>query len=102
MQTYDVTCLKCEASRRIKVVQSMDGDRVDWLETPENANHPIVSARKRLDDQWGFQCRCGNNDLMTTQEARTFSNPTVPTPQEITQIVKNLKPDAPAFRMAVA
>lgn len=78
------------------------GRRIDWLESPENARHPIVSGRERLDGQWGFQCICGNNDLLTTQEARTFSNPVAPKPQEINDIVKNLKPDKPKFEMAVA
>lgn len=102
MQTYVVTCLECGAERRIKVVESIDGPKVDWLESADNANHPIVSARFRLDNQWGFQCVCGNNDLMTTQESRSMINPVRPTPQEIAEIVKNLKPDKPAFRLAVA
>lgn len=75
------------------------GKRIDWLENAENANHPIVSGRERLDGNWGFQCKCGNNDLMTIQEARTFSNPASPKPQEINEIVKKLQPEKPKFAM---
>lgn len=80
-------------------MDTMLGKRIDWLEAPETQNHPIISGRLRLDGQWGFQCSCGNNDLMTKQEIRSFSNPVAPKPQEINQIVKSLKPDKPKFRL---
>lgn len=81
----------------------MDGEKVDWIESAATLNHPIVSARKRIDNQWGFQCVCGNNDLMTHQEISTYSNPTAqPSSKELTDIVKDLKPDTPRFKMAVA
>ncbi len=66
-------------------------------DAPEPAR--IVSGRERLDGQFGFQCVCGNNDLLTTQEANTFSNPVAPKPQELEDIVKNLVADKPKFQM---
>lgn len=92
MQTYLITCLNCNAERTVKIHQTAVGDRIDWMETPENANHPIMSGRKRLDDQWGWQCKCSNDSRLTKQEQHTFSNPAAPKPQELNDIVKNLKP----------
>lgn len=102
MESYKIICLKCKAERQIKIMETAMGKRIDWLETPETAHHPILSGRERLDGQWGFQCSCGNNDLMTVQERRTISNPISPKPQEINDIIKNLIPDKPKFEMVGA
>lgn len=101
MESYEITCLNCKATRKIKIVKTVAGSRIDWLESAENANHPILSARERLDGQWGFQCACGNNDLMTAQEKRNIANPQNPKAQEVNEIIENLKPDKPKFSMVV-
>lgn len=75
------------------------GDMIDWMENKQS-EYTIISGRKRLDDQFGWQCYCGNNDLMTRQESKTFSNPASPKPQEISDIVNNLVVDKPKFEMA--
>lgn len=102
MESYKIICLKCKAERPIKVFQTALGKRIDWLETPANSHHPIMSGRERLDGHFGFQCACGNNDLLTSQEKRTFSNPAAPKPQEINEIVKKLQPERPKFEMVGA
>ncbi len=99
METYIISCLKCKAERRIKVTQTQLGRQIDWLEKEAPKPDRIISGRERLDGQFGFQCLCGNNDLLTTQEASTFSNPAAPKPQELEDIVKNLVTDKPKFRM---
>lgn len=96
---YIVACRKCQGERRIRIHETPVGKRIDWLEDKQEKPFTVISARERLDGQWGFQCVCGANDLMTTQERRTFSNPAAPTPQEIDQIVKTLKADAPLFNL---
>jgi hypothetical protein len=58
-----------------------------------------VSGRERLDQEMGWQCLCGNNDLMTEQEKRTFTNPAAPTPQQINDVVQNLRVYKPKFNM---
>lgn len=97
-----ITCLRCEGERTIQIHQSAAGKRIDWLETqaPDPAN--IISGRERLDGQWGWQCACGNNTLLTSQEARTFTNPVAPTPQEIGEIVNDLKAEPNTFVMVAA
>ena len=69
-------------------------DRVYWYDVDK-----VISARKRLDGQWGFQCSCGNNDIMTAQETQMIADQANPKPQEIEQIMQNLIPDNPKFIM---
>lgn len=98
MDKYKVTCLNCKAQREIFIINGT----VDWLENPDNANHSIRSARKRLDKNWGFECACGNNDLMTSQEKKRITNKQSPDPKEIKDIIKSLIPDKPKFVMEKA
>lgn len=102
MQTYKVSCLKCGGERTIQIHKTVAGDRIDWLENQAPMPPTIVSGRERLDGEWGFQCVCGNNSLLTKQEAATFSNPAAPHAQEIEEIVKNLKVEKPTFTMVAA
>lgn len=86
MKQYKVTCKKCAGSN---VVNIDDNTRqVAWQVTDR-----IISARFRLDNEWGFQCICGNNSLMTKQEREHITDPVKPDPKEITTIIKNLIPD---------
>lgn len=90
IKSYRIECLNCGGERKIKMHSSPVGARIDWME--DGADHKIVSFRPRLDGEWGWQCKCGNDTLMTQQERQEMSNPTQPTPQEIDEIVKNLAP----------
>lgn len=99
MKRYKVVCDKCGGSRIIEVHPTSLGERIDWLEDKQDGPFTIISARKRLDDQWGFQCICGANELMTTQERSTFQNPASPHPREIEEIVGDLKPEYVSFKM---
>lgn len=91
---YQIECTKCGGHSQVEI----DGlDRIFWYKVDK-----VISGRRRLDQQWGWQCLCGNNDIMTKQEQRVMSNPAQPTPQEIDQIVKNITPDSPKFVMGKA
>lgn len=91
---YKIICGRCNSSDVIIIVQ----DRlVDWQNSTSNN---IISARLRLDGQWGFQCLCGNYDILTKQETKQITNKQDPDPKEIAQIVKDLKPDKMKFKMA--
>lgn len=102
MKTYLIKCLECRGERNIQVHQTAVGKRIDWLEPQAPNPDTIVSGRERLDGEFGFQCVCGNDTLLTKQEAKTFSNPAAPKPQEIDDIVKNLKPEPNRFQMVAA
>lgn len=88
--TYKITCHDCQNSDTI----SINEGNIIW-----GKNTFIISGRRRLDNQWGWQCFCGNNDLMTRQEVKYITNKQNPDPQEIKQILNNLKPDKPKFLM---
>lgn len=97
VKTYQVTCGQCGAERKVKLAKAPLGTQIDWLE--DGTNHDIVSFRERLDGQYGWQCLCGNNDLMTVQERTSISNPAVPKAKEIDEIVKSLKVQKPKFNL---
>ena len=98
-KTLVINCGNCKAQRKIRLISTAAGETIDWLESDDNANHPIVSARKRLDGQWGFQCTCGNNDLLTDQEKRIITNPAQPDIKEIDMVVKNLESQPAKFNL---
>lgn len=93
-ETYKVICRKCTNSDRVAIESGRD---VYWG-SPKH----IISARKRLDGNWGWQCMCGNNDLMTLQEKRQIKNPQTPDPADIKTVLKNLKVQTPKFVMEKA
>lgn len=74
----------------------MEDRLIDWQ---KSTSEHIISGRRRLDGQWGWQCSCNANDLLTEQEQNQISNKQNPDPKEIADIVKDLKPDKPKFVM---
>lgn len=94
MQGYKIICKQCGKSDNIKITQN---NQIIWGK-PEH----IISARFRLDNQWGWECLCGNYDILTQQEKRQITNKQEPTSQEISEILKNLQPDTPKFEMVKA
>lgn len=91
IMTYKITCLDCKSNQ---VVDIDERRQINW----GNADR-IISGRYRLDNQWGWQCICGNNDIMTGQEKRVIKNPQAPDPKDIRSVLKNLIPDKPKFAM---
>lgn len=86
---YIVTCRKCHGQSEVEI---NDIGVVKWLELGQ-----VISARQRFDMQMGWQCICGNNDLMTAQEKRTIKNYSQPMVDEMSKIMNNLKPQEPKF-----
>lgn len=79
---YNVICQKCQGSSQIEI----NHEAIRWLDVKF-----IISGRKRLDGNWGWQCLCGNNSIMTKQEKRNIANPAQPTAQELDSILKNIE-----------
>lgn len=99
-KSYLITCKQCGAARKIRLFSSSQGEVVDWLDNnPDPKQAKIISGRKRLDGLWGWQCVCGNDDIMTEQERRMISNPAAPDPKTMIEISKNTKVQAPKFAM---
>lgn len=89
--TYRVLCKNCKNSEDITIDEQ---HRIYWPTVKY-----IISGRYRLDMQWGWQCICGNNDLVTAQERQTISNLQTPDPKDIAEVLKSIKPDEPKFNM---
>lgn len=97
---YKVTCHKCKSSRDISIINNNGREIIDWLDNdPDPQRAVILSARKRLDGNWGFSCVCGNDDIMTDQEKNQLTNHQNPDPMEVGNLVKRLKEQKPKFEM---
>ncbi len=99
-QRYKVTCKKCKGNREIVITDVQGSERILWDDTvldPKEAK--ILSGRRRLDGEWGWECVCGNYDLLTKQEIEDISNKQNPDPVQIADIIKNLRPQKPRFTM---
>lgn len=90
-QSYKVICKQCGKSEIIPIDKD---NNVYWGRVKS-----IISARYRLDMQWGFQCLCGNNDLLTRQEDKVITDKQNPDVRDIDKVLKTLIPDKPKFEM---
>lgn len=91
IQSYRVTCNKCKKSDDLAIDAN---NSIYWKPT-----NYIISGRYRLDMNWGWQCSCGNNDLVTKQEHKHIKNLQAPDPADIGEVLKNIMPDKPKFKM---
>lgn len=98
MKHYLITCRDCNATREVGIIASPMGDRIDWLDNKPNDEN-IVSGRPRLDGQYGWQCLCGNNDLMTAQEKKFIGKDTSPPTSTIAELMKEIEPAETKFIM---
>lgn len=89
--TYRVKCKNCKKFEDIVID---DKRNIYWKPVKY-----IISGRYRLDMNWGWQCICGNNDLLTKQEKREISDLADPDPQQIADVVRSLIPDKSKFIM---
>lgn len=89
---YKVTCGQCGKADTIGLIDEKD---IIW-----DKNEWIISGRKRLDGNWGFQCvSCGNDDLLTDQEKKDIKNHQQPDPKDIENVIKKLVAQEPRFLM---
>lgn len=97
---YSVKCLECKSKRQVNIVTSEGRELIDWLDNNPNPEAVrIISGRKRFDGNFGWQCICGNNDIMTKQEQSYITNKQSPSPNDVASLVKNLLPQKPQFEM---
>lgn len=97
---YLITCKECGAKRQIGLVPGHADEIIDWLDNnPDAQATRIISGRKRLDGQWGWQCICGNDDLLTKQEKQGIKNASAPKPKELADIMNDLKVQPNKFEM---
>jgi len=80
--------IKCKSCKKSDVVNIDKDNRILWQD-----NKHIISGRYRLDNSWGWQCKCGSNNLLTKQEDKVITNKQSPDPKQIEQIVNNVVQD---------
>lgn len=85
MNKYLVTCKDCGSKDFVAIDRD---DRIFW-----SHNKSIVSGRKRFDNEWGWQCVCGNTSILSDQEATVITNKQSPDPKEVSQVAENPKRD---------
>lgn len=80
--TFKVICQECQGDSTVLINQ---WGGVEWKRV-----NRVISARERLDGQWGWQCICGNNNLITKQERESIKDLTSPQVKELDDIKSNL------------
>jgi hypothetical protein len=99
MRSYRVTCLECEES---DVLQIDDLNHVVG-ETEKKLITNFLSYRWRPDQQWGFMCKCGNDNRLAPQEADDFDKLVAGDPITVKKIAASLLiPDEKQFKFEVA
>jgi hypothetical protein len=64
---------------------------------------PFMAARWRADENWGFQCSCGNDSRIAKKEEHFLSQLVQGTPMAIEEIKASLRiSDNKKFAMEVA
>lgn len=90
---YIVKCQNCSRSDEIGL---LNDTTIIW-----EGNKHIISGRKRLDGEWGFQCgSCGSDDLLTDQEKSEIKDKQNPNPKDIERVIKKLIKQKPRFNMS--
>lgn len=97
MKKYKVTCLKCNES---DVLVINDSDHVVH-DFGNGAGTNLLAARWRGDGEWGFECRCGNDNRLSKHEEKDLKKLVVRgDPLSIKRIADSLKiPDNKQFSM---
>lgn len=93
MKKYKVTCLKCKKHD----VLLIDGSQV--LDYEAKFQTPFLSFRMRPDQQWGFECRCGNDSRLLKEEMKDFDKLVQGDEMGIAKILKNIKESPNKFVM---
>lgn len=96
MTTYKVVCLNCKQSDTVAI----DDRNHIAFQYGKGVNTNITAARWRPDLKWGFECICGNYDLLAQNEdVDKYVNAP---PLRLKQIIDLLKDTKPKFNFEVA
>jgi len=87
MRTYKVTCLNCENTDTVGV----DDNNHIVFQYGKGVNTNFTAARWRPDNSWGWECVCGNYDLLAEEEKPKFKELVSGAPMRLEQIASMLK-----------
>lgn len=80
---YKITCVKCKKQDHVLIKE-----RSILYESGAQTN--LTSSRFRPDKVWGFECICGNYDLLAHEESKDFDKLISGTPSRIAEIANIL------------
>lgn len=106
IKTFTIYCINDKSKNPIptKIKVDLDTNSIMWGAEHSHVTqkHQIVSGRLRYDNQWGWQCSCGASDIQSQVEKRAIADPRMPAkPQELHEVIKNMKPEKPKFQVGV-
>lgn len=79
-----ITCKQCKRSSRVRF---KNDQYIEYIDTT-----PIISARKRKDLKWGFECLCGNDSRMCKLELARADELLKGSSKEVMQrVIDNMK-----------
>lgn len=90
-----VTCKKCGESDVVTMDTRLN--RPEAYDKMMNTN--ITSFRYRADEKYGWECICGNYDLLAKQEYGNFTNLVSGSPMRLSEIAQMLKEPKVKFAM---
>lgn len=95
MKRYKVTCLECNESD----ILTIDEVRHQVLDYEKKMKTPFLSFRWRADSEWGYFCKCGNDNRLASSEANDFDNLVAGDPLSVKKIAASLLiPDKKQFK----
>ena len=96
---YRVECLNCKEGDTLTI----DDSEHIVLFWEKIMLTPIKSARWRKDMKWGFECKCGNYDLLCEEEKPDFDKYVAGSPDRLAEITRMLnQKGVQRFKLEVA
>lgn len=86
LKRYKISCTKCKKIDHVLI----DTDK-NALYFESGAKTNLTAARWRKDMTWGYECICGNYDLLAEVEKKDFDTLVSGSPSKIMDIAKILK-----------
>lgn len=96
MKRYKVTCLECGDSDTLQI------DDLNYRvgDTEKGFKTNFLAFRRRPDNVWGFECRCGNDNRLAPQESGDFDKLVQGDTMSVKWIAASLLiPDTKQFKM---
>lgn len=95
MQRYKVTCTSCGQNDVVTIDERQHLPKM----YDKFARTPFTSFRYRPDEKYGWQCSCGNYDLLADQEKKHWKDLVTGDSLRLEQIAKMLSEPKLRFKM---
>lgn len=89
MKRFKVTCLNC---KQFDIVSILEEDH-QIMNFEKGASSNLLAGRWRQSGDWGWECKCGNDNRISKSEESFFDILVNGTPQQLDTIKATLKLD---------